>query len=228
MSDYRYEIKYILDMAGYSRAQSWMLKHSSAKKAHPSRFVNSVYFDDPGYSSVRDNLAGISDRKKLRLRWYHNEDETKPKSLCFEMKYRHGRLGRKDKFAIKGIDQNLMDIEFRNIFSNIHDDLGGDNEFLNDSYLSPTLHVSYHREYFEGMNGIRVTFDQKIRFFNPLPHAKPFQSPMNSYPHIIMEIKFPPQEKDRLVTSLRKFNLTPKRHSKYLAGLASFGLVTYV
>ncbi len=228
MSAFRYELKFVLDQAGLSRAQSWMMMHTSAKKAHPSRVVNSVYFDDPGYSSVRDNLAGISDRRKLRLRWYHNGDPSEVQSPTFEAKFRQGRLGRKDRFPLTHLHEDLLDTEYRDLFQKIHADLGGDDTFLNDTYLSPTLHVSYKREYYEGLGQIRITFDQAVQFYNPLPHSKPYNSSAVSYPHIIMEIKFSQEEKDRLASSLRKFNLTPKRHSKYLAGLAALGMAVYI
>ena len=35
-----------------------------------SRIVNSIYYDNPQYSSIKDNLAGITPRSKYRLRWY--------------------------------------------------------------------------------------------------------------------------------------------------------------
>ena len=38
------------------------------------RVVNSIYFDDSSFSSVRDNLAGVPDRMKTRLRWYQNKN----------------------------------------------------------------------------------------------------------------------------------------------------------
>ena len=37
---------------------------------HPSRKVNSIYFDTNNYSSIRQNLDGISEKKKIRVRWY--------------------------------------------------------------------------------------------------------------------------------------------------------------
>lgn len=227
MSTSRYELKFILDLAGMSRAQSWLMMHTSAKKTHPSRYVNSVYFDDPGYSSVRDNLAGVSDRRKLRLRWYHDH-EGEVLSPTFEAKFRHGRLGSKDRFFLEGMGSEIMSLPFARLFSKVHDGIGGDEKFLVDSYLSPTLHVCYKRDYYEGLRGIRVTFDHQIRFYNPLFQHKPFQGSAISYPHLIMEIKFAQSEKDMLGASLRKFNLTPKRHSKYLTGLAALGLATYI
>jgi len=227
MTDYRYELKFVLDQTEFGRAKSWLLMHTTAKRAHPSRFVNTVYFDDPGYSSARDNLAGIPVRRKLRLRWYHDGDQSSVNSPSFEAKFRQGRLGHKDRNPLLHLDERLLETTFNNLYKDIQADIGGDNVFLSDAFLFPTLHVSYRRDYYEGLDHIRVTFDQMIQFFNPLPHLKLFQNPPISYSKIIMEIKFSQGEKDRIAASLRKFNMTPKRHSKYMVGLAALGLVVY-
>ena len=67
-SDYRYEIKFVLDNSRLSDAMQWLYNETTAIKTYDNRKVNSIYFDDVGFSSVRDNLAGISQRNKLRLR----------------------------------------------------------------------------------------------------------------------------------------------------------------
>ena len=91
-----------------------------------------------------------------------------------------------------------------------------------------SIHENVVREYFEGLGGIRVTLDHKIKFFNPFSHSLPFQSNPISIPQTIMEIKFSPEQKNQVADSLRSFHLTPKRHSKYLSGLSSLGLATYI
>ena len=225
--DYRYEIKFVLDEAEFAKALSWLYACTSACVAHPARTVNSVYFDDPGYSSVRDNLAGISERCKIRLRWYHDADRNNINDAKLEVKYRKGRLGHKDRYSLSGLEKDLLLTEYRDLFPYVHTYLGGDDVFVIEDHLSPTLHVSYRREYFEGLNGIRVTFDRPIMFYSPLAHSRPFEDISVSYPHTIMEIKFAPEQKDDVSNSLCHLNLTPKRHSKYLVGLAAFGQAIY-
>ena len=66
----RYELKFIFDEAKLSQARHWLDTNTSFKETFPKRRINSLYFDDICYQSVRDNLAGISHRKKTRLRWY--------------------------------------------------------------------------------------------------------------------------------------------------------------
>jgi hypothetical protein len=47
-----------------------MRLYTTSKKAYDERRVNSLYFDDLSFPAVRDNLAGISQRNKKRLRLY--------------------------------------------------------------------------------------------------------------------------------------------------------------
>ena len=88
--NYRYEIKFILDNANLSKIYQWIKERTFAIRTYPNRQVNSLYFDDINYTSVKDNLAGVSDRKKMRLRWYGKEEDTN--SPSFEFKLREGRL----------------------------------------------------------------------------------------------------------------------------------------
>ena len=122
-----------------------------------------------------------------------------------------------------------MDTKFIDLFDKSLAELNSNGIFLdNTSFLSPSLQVNYLREYFEGLEGIRVTIDQNIKFFNPFSYSTPFQMNPISIPQVIMEVKFSPEQKDLVSNSLRSFHLIPKRHSKYLVGLASLGLAVYI
>jgi len=229
MNNYRYEIKFILDQASLVQATSWMMLHTSAKRTFPTRSVNTIYFDDPNFTSMSDNLAGISNRKKYRLRWYHFEDRSRIQLLNFEVKYREDRLGRKNRFLMKNLKGSLLQTKFIHLFDKSLSELNNNGIFFEDStFLSPSLQVNYLREYFEGFEGIRVTLDHKIKFFNPFSYSLPFQTNPISIPQTIMEIKFSPEQKNQVADSLRSFNLIPKRHSKYLVGLASLGMAVYI
>ena len=40
---------------------------------YTNRQVNSIYFDDAHYSSILENLDGVSQKEKFRVRWYGNK-----------------------------------------------------------------------------------------------------------------------------------------------------------
>ena len=223
-SDYRYEIKFVLDNARLSDAMQWLYNSTTANKTYDNRKVNSIYFDDVGFSSVRDNLAGISERNKFRLRWYGYQENSLPR---FEVKTKNGRLGCKTSYPIKSVENNLMNLNVDRIASECVKDLAAHNVIF-DEYLVPTLQVNYEREYYETHNGIRITIDQDIRFSDTQLHTTLNESNAFSYPFKVMEIKFEPNMKEAVSELIRPLHITPKRHSKYLIGLAMLGYVVYI
>ena len=230
--DKRYEIKFILDEGKLAEFTQWMYCFTELSPAFETRYVNSLYFDDASYESVRDNLAGVSDRKKTRLRWYHEKDGSPSviSSPVLELKIRNSRLGHKRRTPLPGIKNDLMDLEIGSIYTRVSQEinrLNANHDFLKD-YYAPTLHVSYLREYYEGLNGLRVTIDNDINFHSVAPYSRLFEDESASYPMNVVEIKFDPKIKHRVAKLLHNLHLTPKRHSKYLVGLSIFGQVTYI
>ena len=65
---HRYEIKFVLNDIQLSDVDSWIASKTSMLSKFDPRIVNSLYMDDIDFSSVKDNLSGISNRKKYRLR----------------------------------------------------------------------------------------------------------------------------------------------------------------
>ena len=86
MKNSRYEIKFVLSDPQLSQALEWIYFHTSAKSAHPNRLVNSIYFDDNDFTAVKDNLIGLSNRSKYRLRWYGDSRKKEELDLNFEIK----------------------------------------------------------------------------------------------------------------------------------------------
>lgn len=218
----RYEIKFILNELEYSEA-SYFLKYINSFKPYPNRKVNSLYFDTYDYSSIKDNISGISNRKKIRLRWY-NEFE-KP---SLEIKNKFSRVGNKKTYKIDFIEKEI----FKNSATDVLNKLIIKNSKIEESLLEntfiPSLKVSYTREYYKTKKGIRITIDKDIKFSQVLPN-KPidFFKEIKSY-NRVMELKFPIELKPYVNNLIRNLNLTPKRNSKYLLGMAKLGYVNYV
>jgi len=222
--DYRYELKLVLDNAKLADAMNWLYNETTAVKTYDNRTVNSIYFDDVDFSSVRDNLAGISERDKFRLRWYGNQQYSTP---IFEVKTKNGRLGCKETYPINLIKDNLKELSIDRITSKCIKDLLTHN-IVFDKYLVPTLQVSYEREYYETHDGIRITIDQDIQFSDAQLHGALNENNILPYPFKVMEIKFKPSMKMVVAKLIQPLHITPKRHSKYLVGLAMLGYVVYI
>ena len=229
MSDkYRYEIKFVLNEQALTSFMSWMYLHTDCRKKYPNRVVNSIYFDDVNFSSVRDNLAGVPNRLKTRLRWYQSGEQNVSSIPILEQKVKAGRLGSKSAVKIHRLKDTLYSSTFMMIIKKIKQDLPHDH-FFSLEYLVPTLNVSYTREYYENSSGLRITVDQEIKFQSHLAmHHKLGSAKHMTYRSKIVELKFDPSYKNDVVDLIRPLNISPVRHSKYLTGLSMFGQVNYL
>ena len=226
----RYELKYVFDEIRFHEKLAWLHTNMNLREEYPARIVNSLYFDDITFQSVRDNLSGIPDRKKRRLRWYNNFQSTNVVDPALEIKWRKGRLVYKDAFPLTELKDKLLFIESRSIVNNINNILHDKESPLGvlDDHMNPTLLVSYERQYCNDVEGLRVTIDRNITFNYVIPHNSLSDCPTYLYPNSIIEFKFPVELKNYVSTLIRYSNLQPQRHSKYLTGLAAYGLVTYL
>ena len=229
MNNYRYEIKFSLDEVAYTEAMRWLQVNTHATKKFENRYVNSLYFDNPGYSAVRDNISGLSDRSKYRLRWYNTthspNDEISP---SFEQKIRKGRLGRKEITPLTNFNKDFISLSLHQIESDIRLELEKVDVFFDDYYTS-VLAVKYLREYFEDNEGLRITLDSEIQF----SYVDGMTSKLSDCPKLysrryVMELKFDIKLKDYVSVLLRSLNMSPTRHSKYLMGLSKFGSILYI
>jgi SPX domain protein involved in polyphosphate accumulation len=222
--NYRYEIKFIADDADLSNFMEWLYFYTSANKVYKDRIVNSIYFDDSSFSCVKDNLAGIAHRRKLRLRWYGENNISIPN---FEEKIKNGRLGYKKTYQINSIQNSLFDNNLEKISCDCQKELLSHN-VIYKNHITPTLLVKYKREYFQTFDDIRVTIDHNIQFSEIQLYSKINDLKTFSNEGIILEIKFDQSQKETVAQLIKPLHSTPKRHSKYLTGLAKLGQIVYL
>jgi SPX domain protein involved in polyphosphate accumulation len=145
------------------------------------RVVNSIYFDTLGLKSAVDNLDGISNREKYRVRWYGKNTDifTTP---ILENKIKKNFQGHKIFYKLNQFDKKkLTDDNLFNLTKNI-------NELLPLKNLQPISMTSYNRVYLISADKkIRATLDFELK------HKK-----MNNYieiffintDEIILEFKY--------------------------------------
>jgi hypothetical protein len=220
MTALRYELKFALDEAAFAAAQSWIHTRLPVRRAHPDRQVSSLYFDTPDFKAARENLSGLADRRKVRLRWYGDG----PVRPGLETKKRIGRLGSKERIDLPELQPCASSVQ--TLVDALHSALGpGPGSGVP---LIPTLYVSYRRRYLADGLGLRVTLDEHIQYGLPDVYRSLDEVPAISVSQRVMELKFAPAEKDRVAALLRRTTLTPQRHSKYLMGLARCGCAVYI
>ena len=62
----RFERKWIYKNKDHLTLVSSLIRSNFLfNKQHPDRRVNSIYFDDKNYSSIIENIDGVSKKKKL-------------------------------------------------------------------------------------------------------------------------------------------------------------------
>ena len=125
---------------------------------YDSRFVNSIYFDRDNLQNAQDNIDGISDREKIRLRWYGANYSSINKPVL-EKKIRNNFLGSKNYFKLSNCNNTKLTSKNLNLLTKKINTTIGRND------LKPITLVSYKREYLvSGDNNIRATVDFNIKY----------------------------------------------------------------
>lgn len=226
MEDLRYEIKYILNHYQLAKVEDMLLTETFFKKKYNSREIFTVYLDDLFLSSAKDNITGISKRKKIRIRWYKNKKNYLKPNL--EIKYKDNKLGYKKIYKIN-LRKNILE------FNNINDFISDCTSYLKFNYtniflgnLRPVLLISYKRKYLENENKIRLTIDEDIKYKHFPINSNIKNLKVENYNKNIVEIKFQKESFDAGSSVINKINLSPQRHSKYLVGLSKQNIVNYL
>jgi len=148
---------------------------------HKQRYVNSIYFDNIYLKSAEDNLAGISDRKKIRLRWY-GPNVNQIKSPILEKKIKKNFQGFKELFTIKELKNLLLnEANLRLITNEVN------NKFHSTNLIPVTL-VCYKRSYFISHdNKVRATLDIDLKYKKLKNFIQNFYVRSND---IVLELKY--------------------------------------
>ena len=218
----RYEIKIPVEKKFNLYFDHWKDYKKNIYRSYKDRFINSIYYDDENFTTAQDNLSGISNRRKYRIRWYDFEF----KNFSYEIKIKKNNLG--EKVSLK---TNQNEVDLNDLYSLSNSNLNNKkNKFflnnLNNFNLKPQLKVNYLRSYFTYEDKIRITFDQKINYCL----TNKFTKEKNKIDDLmsVIEIKFMPENYNLALKLLNDSNFVPKRFSKYLRGLYLFGVANYL
>jgi SPX domain protein involved in polyphosphate accumulation len=220
----RREIKYVFDDRQLENLRQ-LLELKCRRQIHhrPVSLVHSVYFDDAQLSACRANLNGLSNRRKFRLRWY---DTLKPQQEFFvEIKWRENRVTGKRRLKLR-TNTPLCELTYAEILSNLEPHLPSELIPLVLRYFEPILLIRYEREHFVTEDGLRITLDNQITFFDQQGRAKLFtRFPRRLEKLAVLEGKTPVGREHELLRWLHP--LAPRAHrcSKYVHGCQTLGLI---
>ena len=109
------------------------------------RKINSLYFDTAMMNMFNDSEEGVLPRKKLRIRWYGLPYEASIETKISSIEGRFKTTIPRRFLSLDNFPKTIVDQDYGS--------------------LTPSLLVSYDREYFL-LNGMRITFDSSIKYIN--------------------------------------------------------------
>ena len=145
------------------------------------RVVNSIYFDTLDFKSATDNLDGISNREKHRVRWYGDNMDILIKPIL-ENKVKENFQGHKIFYKLGSFDKKKLD---NNNLSNLTKVI---NRLLPLKNLHPVSITNYKRIYLISADRkIRATIDFDIKHKKVINYIEDFFIYTND---IILEFKY--------------------------------------
>ena len=222
---FRREVKFLLPNADVGKFRR-LLECNGRRLVHnePVSTVRSIYFDDVRLSDCQANLDGISQRRKVRLRWYDSLTPSDP--LFFEIKWRDNQVTGKHRLELR-TRQRVSALSYRQIVDELIDVLPPQHvgDLLKRS--EPVVIVEYRREHFASADGrLRVTLDYDLAFYDQTGK----QHISTSFPHrmpdmIVLEAKGPQGCHEEIKELLYPFKPRMGPCSKYVHGCCQLGLV---
>lgn len=206
----RYERKYRIEDQTYEQVRIEILSIVGAfAESYPDRWVNSIYLDSTGFSALRENQSGVSNRSKYRLRWYGDlyEDILTP---ILEEKVKNNVLGYKNTWKLPSTSLSPDNLRTSLDLSQIR-----------DMDIQPVAMIRYLRTYLESFDHrVRITIDRRLQYRGINNYE------VDPYPTrddaIVLEIKYDQRiehEIDDILQSI-KYRLT--KNSKFVSGVMSY------
>jgi SPX domain protein involved in polyphosphate accumulation len=206
----RYERKWVLNNIDCNQIFILLFRSNFCfSNQYEDRYVNSIYFDDQNFSSIKQNIDGISEKKKYRLRWYG--DLNKILNPVFEIK-------NKNSFEVFKENINFPQIHGFDLF-NTHD-LKKIEELINNQFnfknrILPILTTHYLRSYFISSNKlIRATVDRDLKSIKLYQNKN--TSIVNQFNDIILELKYDLDLDDYVRSNFNNFSFRLAKNSKFI------------
>jgi len=216
---FRFERKYYVTEVPLAEIEAWVRRNPALfRDAYPPRTINNIYLDTPNRRSLFENLDGLADRIKARIRWY-GPMLGEVKRPVLEFKIKRGMVGAKDAFELKPFAVALgMSAEpvFRalatsNLPEKVLHELAG---------FEPVLLNRYQRKYFISADQqYRITLDSNLEYHRFDQHLNTFRCHLRDRESTVVELKYS-GEFDRIderVASYFPFRVT--RMSKFVTGM---------
>jgi hypothetical protein len=214
---FRKELKYLINRRTAMILQQKLdpIMERDAHGENGCYFIRSQYYDSIGDTDLWDNLDGVCEKRKIRLRIYSLDD----KRVKLEYKCKNGVDGIKYSLPIKRKEARCMEEGDASFL------LSYDSELATRLYLRitqgcyrPKTIIDYKRLAFLYPAGdVRITFDTDMRA-TAYPYGL-FQEagmhPLDTTENVLMEVKYTGFLPDTIAKVLREADELHVNHSKY-------------
>jgi hypothetical protein len=216
----RYEIKIECDSALLPQVLAWVrLDPAHWRPTYPPRQVNNIYFDTADNGSLNDNLSGVGERHKLRVRWYgpalHRLADAR-----LELKRREGSVGCKEICPLD-MTLDLPTTPWPVVCRRLQESVEPRARAWLTPFAFPVLINHYWRVYYATPDqALRLTVDSGLHAYDQRFSTHPnLCRPAPLAERVIIELKGAPEQQPRLSEVLARLPFRPGRCSKYIYGM---------
>tara|TARA_Y100000591_G_C21592900_1_gene574092 strand:+ start:82 stop:750 length:669 start_codon:yes stop_codon:yes gene_type:complete len=177
------------------------------------RYINNIYFDTINFDNYYDNIDGVSDRVKHRIRWY-NDFFLNSKDAVFEIKRRKGLLVNKETLLLDNfhLNENINISKYLNQKCELQK-----KELIHNHNLFPVLINRYKRRYFLSRDKkFRATIDSNIEASSINRYTK-FNFITFYENSVILELKYDISYDSEVNSITNLFKTRLNKNSKYVA-----------
>ena len=169
----RIEKKYLLTKSQKKAMQKVVKEHLEKDQYHKSKVFN-VYFDNDNYDLITQSIDWTDFKEKIRARSYGGYDRVFLE-IKTKIRGRDNNIGYKRRVMITKDDYTQFINKKRTLQSLSQNDIETDDDLqiareidylVAKLDLKPKILVMYNRESYKNQDGLRITFDEKLRYRN--------------------------------------------------------------
>lgn len=185
--------------------------------------IRSLYFDDYSDGDFYDKLAGLENRKKIRLRCYSVHD----KKVKLEFKKKYGDSQKKDSILIDREDaKELIKCNYEVLRKYDSETAEAMYNVMKINRSRPVVLIEYRRKAFiHPMNNIRITLDNDIRsneFDFNIFDENVVMIPTDDFDTNILEVKYNNFIFKYITDLFSSLDLERQSYSKYMVSRGIF------
>jgi hypothetical protein len=216
---YRYERKFLTDQLDAHQVRALVKLHPAMfYEPYPPRYVNNLYLDTEELDNYQENVSGVGERRKVRIRWY-GDLFGRVEGPVLEFKVKSGLVGTKVSYPFIPftLDERFCHRYYQEILRE-----AGLPAYIQQHLRG--LHVAlcnrYYRWYYATRDGrFRVTVDAEMAFYQVRRATNYFRQRYVDHRHVVVELKYGKAMDVEAERVSRVFPFSVTRNSKYVTGI---------